>query len=344
MSDKSGIQWTEATWNPVTGCSKVSQGCKNCYALRDWARLSAPRPKPNVYTGREFTDVMFHPERLDQPLRWAKPRRVFVNSMSDLFHEHIGVEDLAAAFAYMGRAYWHTFQVLTKRPEQMHAMLTSEDFLDVYRSVGNAAQCDAEEILCTRGQFSVFERKRDDVRARDFELPLPNVWLGVSVEDQETADERIPLLLQTPAAVRFVSYEPALGPVDFDPLWLRASPSAAFRAGRVTPDMPAWTRFGAYALDWVIVGGESGPKARLCDIAWIRSAVEQCKAAGVACFVKQTGTQIRVPRNDAIQFAMHGSWTAEGPGAPFGIARPADRKGGNMVEWPEDLRVREFPR
>jgi len=321
VGDGSHIQWTDATWNPVTGCSKVSQGCKHCYALRDWARLSAPRPKPNVYTGREFTDVMFHPERLDQPLRWTKPRRVFVNSMSDLFHEHIGVEDLAAAFAYMGRAYWHTFQVLTKRPEQMHAMLTSEDFLDVYHGAGHAAQVDAEEILGSRGQFSVFERKRDDVRSRDFALPLPNVWLGVSVEDQETADERIPLLLKTPAAVRFVSYEPALGPIDFCEtfgMWWNATMRAFESTG------PQFNRQnGRRGIDWLIVGGESGSKARPCVIGWVRNTILQCRAAGVPVFVKQLGAQ---PTN------------REGEPHPL-----RDRKGGDMTEWPEDLRVREFP-
>ena len=288
MSDKSGIQWTDATWNPVTGCSKVSQGCKHCYALRDWARVAAPRATPNAYAGREFTDVMFHPERLDQPLRWRRPRRVFVNSMSDLFHEKVPDEAIERILTVTIHAKAHTFQILTKRPERMRSVM----------------------------------QRWTDMNGR----PQTNLWLGVSVEDQQTADERIPLLLQTPAAVRFVSYEPALGPVDFDPLWLRASPSSAFQAGLITPSMPAWTRIGAYALDWLIVGGESGHGARPCRIEWIESVVRQCRGANVACFVKQIGT--------------NPIWA----GAVTSPIAPARGKGGDPAEWPEDLRVREMPR
>ena len=296
MSDKSGIQWTDATWNPVTGCSKVSQGCKNCYALRDWPRVAAPRATPNAYTGREFTDVMFHPERLDQPLRWKKPRRVFVNSMSDLFHEKVPDEAIVEVFAVIAEASRHTFQVLTKRPERMRELLSDsaiEDYItDSWRQ---------------RGQ---------DRETWSLMFPLQNVWLGVSVEDQATADERIPLLLQTPAAVRFVSYEPALGPVDFcsshsegferhDGEWTLAhNYLTGFRA--TSP----YSGIDGPKLDWVIVGGESGPGARPCDVAWIRSAVEQCKAAGVACFVKQDsgkkpGLQGRIPDEYWIQEFPH---------------------------------------
>ena len=199
MSTKTKIEWTKgddgtpgATWNPVTGCSKVSQGCKNCYALRDWPRLSAPRPKPNIYTGREFTDVQCHPERLDQPLRWTKPRRIFVNSMSDLFHPDVPFEFIIEVFARMALAQQHTFQILTKRPKRMLDFLTTENFYQERTIKGKAWQI----LGAYRNRnYSSFGMKAP--------WPLPNVWLGVSVEDQATADERIPLLLETPAAVRW---------------------------------------------------------------------------------------------------------------------------------------------
>ena len=300
MSDKSGIQWTDATWNPVTGCSKVSQGCKNCYALRDWARLAAPRATPNAYTGREFTDVMFHPERLDQPLRWTKPRRVFVNSMSDLFHENMEHHEIEKVFGVMGACPQHTFQVLTKRPERMRELLTDAAFCEM-------AWLEAEQRTHAEMQW-----------------PFPNVWLGVSVEDQATADERIPLLLQTPAAVRFVSYEPALGPVDFTAIKHTHSPGYFGDALQWYHQPHGVT--GYPALDWVIVGGESGPKARPCRIEWIESVVRQCRGANVACFVKQIGT--------------NPIWA----GAVTSPIAPARGKGGDPAEWPIDLRVREMPR
>lgn len=242
MSDKTGIEWTEATWNPVTGCSKVSQGCKHCYAERDWPRLSAPRPTPNIYTGRAFTDVACHPERLNQPLRWARPRRIFVNSMSDLFHEAVPVEFIAQVFDMMARCPQHTFQILTKRAKRMQFLLWSE--LDW--------------------------------------KPLSNVWLGISIEDQATADERIPLLLQTPAAVRWISAEPLLGPVSLR--WL-----AAFNGKATKPSGETNHLDGLRELDWVVAGGESGSHARPMHPAWVRSLRDQCKSAGVPFLFKQWG-------------------------------------------------------
>ena len=254
MSDKSRIEWTEATWNPVTGCSKVSQGCVNCYALRDWARMSA---NPNtVYHGRKFTDVQCHPERLDQPLRWTKPRRVFVNSMSDLFHESVPDDFIDRVFAVMALCPRHTFQVLTKRPERMHEYLTAlipdkaghrwyEAIKGMFRYKDTTGQLGPEDTIPSR-QSPV----------------LPNVWLGVSIEDQATADERIPLLLQTPAAVRWVSAEPLLGPIKLD---------------------------GHEYIHWLVVGGESGPNARPMQIEWARSLRDQCVVAGVPYFFKQWG-------------------------------------------------------
>lgn len=264
MGDHSAIEWTDATWNPVTGCTKVSAGCKHCYAERIAPRVFAGQTVVDstcrVKEGnpferpRRFTDVRCHPERLDQPLRWRKPRRVFVNSMSDLFHEDVPDGFVCKVFDTMMMAERHTFQILTKRPERM------QRFVEFY------------------------------VRAMECP-PLPNVHLYVSCENQETADQRIPILLQTPASVRGVSAEPLLGPIDMRPPLL----------GPLTGTGPMNTAvIGLPPLDHVIVGGESGPKARQMDLDWLRSIVDQCRAAGVPVFVKQdsgprAGQQGRIP-------------------------------------------------
>jgi len=288
MSDKTGIQWTDATWNPVSGCSKVSPGCKNCYAERDWPRLSKNPKSP--YFGRAFTDVKCHPERLDQPLRWRAPRRIFVNSMSDLFHHAVPDQFINDVFQIMEMCEKHTFQLLTKRPGRMLGFLRS-----------------------------VFP-----------DPPVaPNIWLGVSVENQATADERIPILMKTPAAVRFLSVEPLLEAVDITNKGIKngySLPTARDRNGFGIE----WTDPGdAYiGVDWVIVGGESGPHARPCNVEWIRSIVRQCEASRVPVFVKQLGANP--------DFRVHE--------LDWGASPLFDRHGGDPAEWPEDLRVREFPR
>jgi len=309
MGDSTNIEWTSATWNPIRGCSRVSAGCVNCYAERQairqiqtgYAGLIKRTSHGPAWTG----EVRLVPELLDQPLRWTRPRRIFVNSMSDLFHEKLEHHEIEKVFGVMGACPQHTFQVLTKRPQRMLDLLTDAAFCEM-------AWHEAEQHTHAEMQW-----------------PFPNVQLGVSVENQETADERIPLLLQTPAAVRFVSYEPALGPVDFVP-WIGVEPpigASTYSDGRArrcdltgTPvDRP----------DWIIAGGESGPGARPCDVAWIRSAVEQCKAAGVPVFVKQLGANI--------------DWVRDENGKQLGRLSLRDRKGGDPAEWPADLRVREFP-
>lgn len=288
MSDKSGIEWTEATWNCITGCTKVSQGCKHCYAEREWPRLAAPRAKPNIYTGRAFTDVKCHPEKLDIPLRWTKPRRIFVNSMSDLFHESVPDEFIAKVFAVMARSSHHIFQVLTKRPGRMQTLLSSDLFIGAIIEASQSVETCAMEWL----PF----------------WPLPNVWLGVSVEDQSSADERIPLLLKTPAAVRWISAEPLIEPVTIFSL-----------------DGPVDVHEGsASPLHWIVVGGESGPKARPFVLGWGKDIVRQCQDAGVPVFVKQVGSY---PTN------------REGERCPH----IHDKKGGDPSEWPKELRVREYP-
>ncbi len=255
--------------------------------------------------------------KLDEPLHWRRPARVFVNSMSDLFHEALPDAAIDRVFATMIEARNHTFQILTKRPERMRAYFSAP-----YRA---KAWASALELLPR--QFRSCGTPTEDWWG-NFSR---HIWLGVSVEDQATADERIPHLLATPAAVRFVSYEPALGPVDFGE-WLFPCDGGC---GRDPCDAPP-------RLDWLIVGGESGPGARPCDVAWIRSAVAQCKAAGVACFVKQLGAR---PYSSAIGEGCE-CFPDDSP-----ITKHADchfdfrdRKGGDPSEWPEDLRVREFPR
>jgi protein gp37 len=263
MGDKSKIEWTDATWNPVTGCTKVSTGCKFCYAERDFHR---------PYPGRAFTDVRTHPERLDQPLRWKRPRKIFVNSMSDLFHEKAPQAFLDRIFAVMALSHQHVFQVLTKRPARMLAYLSHENGIaseetgrvQWWSAVAKRMEQEGEKFCVTSGGYH-----------GSFEFPLSNVWLGVSVENQPTADERIPLLLQTPAPVHFVSYEPALAPVDFIPY--------------LDPSCSAFNRLEGARLDWLIAGGESGRQARLSHPDWFRSARDQCLAAHIPFFFKQWG-------------------------------------------------------
>jgi protein gp37 len=260
VSGPSSIEWTDATWNPVRGCSRVSEGCRHCYAERIAGRFSGPgKPYEGIARrgkgaggggGARWTgEVRLVNKHLADPLRWRKPRRVFVNSMSDLFHEKLGGEDIARVFAIMAQAQQHTFQVLTKRPSKMQEVVTDHAFRN--------------EIGSLVGTYIVST------------WPLPNVWLGVSVEDQATADERIPLLLDTPAAVRFVSYEPALGPVKL----CRGCPGC--------PNDCGWMPHTNGGIHWVIAGSESGPSARPAEIDWFRSIRDQCAAAGIPFFFKQ---------------------------------------------------------
>lgn len=231
----SKIEWTDKTWNPVTGCDKVSQGCKHCYAERIAGRMWATQYSRNPDgTPRKFTDVRCHADRLNQPHTWRNPAMVFVNSMSDLFHEDVPDSFIGEVWSKMLETPRHTYQVLTKRPERMRDIVTR----------------------------LVAECRRKGLRE------ATNIWLGVSVEDQTAANKRIPPLLQTPAAVRFISAEPLLGPVVF------------------ADACNDWLEDG---IHWVIVGGESGPGARPMSSEWARLIREQCQAAGVAFFFKQWG-------------------------------------------------------
>lgn len=317
------IEWADRVWNPVTGCTKVSAGCKHCYAETLAGRF---------WKDRRFTDVQVHPDRLDAPLRWRKPARIFVNSMSDLFHEAVPNAFIDQVFAVMALCRQHTFIVLTKRPERMRAYMTRPGSMCSRETTVNGAIW--SQLGTRRG--SKIEHGGNWRCA----WPIPNAILGVSVEDQTTADARIPLLLQTPAALRAVSLEPLLGPVDLDRLYSESEDGreqrwdSAISGKRFSPWADGYV--DCTTLDWVIVGGESGPKARPCDVAWIRSVVRQCQAAGVACFVKQLGAKpVGFPYNTS-------TWVAQ-PTEALPLSFITNRKGADMSEWPADLRVREFP-
>jgi protein gp37 len=252
VGDKSTIEWTDATWNPLVGCSKVSEGCRHCYAMRvaarqerlgqpQYAGLTVIKNGEPQWTG----EVRLVEKALELPLRWKKPRRIFVNSMSDLFHESVSREQIMRVFAAMNAAQQHIYQILTKRPQRMMELIS-------------------------------------DIRAVSGATPPGNWWLGVSVEDQKTADERIPLLLNTPASVRWLSIEPLLGPVGIAS-WLRVRHVAPGLIG-------AALGLGFDSrVDWVVVGGESGPNARPMHPQWVRDLRNQCTDAGVPFFFKQWG-------------------------------------------------------
>ena len=282
MGDKTSIEWTDATWNPVRGCSRVSPGCGGpnhqggCYAEKIAARFSDQGhpfhgfAERTEHGGRWTGTLALVDELLDLPLRWKKPRRIFVNSMSDLFHENLKDHEIGAVFEVMRDANWHTFQVLTKRADRMREWVSSRNAKNWPMWIGKWL--------------------------------LPNVWLGVSVEDQARKD-RIEELRRTSAAIRFLSLEPLLE--DLGEL-----------------------KLGGISL--AIIGGESGPNSRPFDLAWPRNIIRQCKAAGTACFMKQLGAR-------PVETPLRSDHNYRRP------LKLRDRKGSDSSEWPEDLRVREFP-
>lgn len=269
MSDGTAIEWTDATWNPIrarnlaTGgighfCVHVSDGCRNCYAERMQPRFRNPVRYAAQDAGK--VNLFLDRDALLMPLRWRRPRTVFVCSMTDLFHEGNPDAFIDRVFAIIALAPRHIFQVLTKRHARMEHYLT--DRLSGDGGTGDWAQ-------------AAVELTGDDARAgavKDAELPLRNVWLGVSAEDQKTADERLPALLRTPAACRFLSAEPLLAPIDLTG-WLSCRK--------------------CHPLHWVIVGGESGPHSRSMHPDWARSLRDQCADAGIPFFFKQWGEYTR---------------------------------------------------
>lgn len=356
MSQNTSIEWTGATWNPIRArlkesierpdpadshplatirvkpwgyhCEHVSPGCTNCYAEAMNKRLL-----PAWGTGLAFNvpnqsrvEIFLDEKELVKPLGWKKPQKIFPCSMTDLFAGFVPDWMRARMFAVMALCEWHTFQPLTKRAREL-------DWVPRQLSMAASLLEDPMEELLG------YYRRLD-------QWPLPNVHLGVSVEDQQRADERIPHLLQTPAAVRWVSYEPALGPVDFTP-WLPRRMALSEIPGSALNDgcTEMWTR----GLDWGVYGGESGRGARPNDIAWARSFIRQFHAARIPAFVKQLG---RYPvgglRGDAI--GVHPTSNSAPSTArawergDYGVRlKLKNRKGGDMAEWPEDVRVREMP-
>jgi protein gp37 len=341
MADGTKIEWTDATWNVVNGCSVTSPGCTNCYAMKlagtrlkhvgSRAGLTREVNGRPVWTG----ETRFNEAVLLDPLRWKRPRKIFVCAHGDLFHESVPDEWIDRVFAVMALAPQHVFQVLTKRPERMREYLAGSQV---------DARIDCEISCIIDDRVDPLDRRSDDLRATaqcvDYEegVPLPNVWLGVSVEDQKRADERIPHLLATPAAVRFLSCEPLLGRVDIRP-WIPTCYECGATCGLRLPEMPDVERCtecgeeyghdtepvisegcpnccgelepvcpdcGHYMvyqhpdtpnIDWVIVGGESGPGARPMKEEWVISLRDQCRAYGVAFFMKQMTKKAPIPEH-----------------------------------------------
>lgn len=303
MADKSAIEWTDASWNPVVGCSIVSPGCTNCYAMGEAARqvrCAAGTKRDTHYAGTTKIvngkpvwtgKVALAPDHiLTLPLRWKRGRKVFVNSMGDLFHENVPDEWIDKVFAVMALSPQHTFQVLTKRAERMQTYFTAPHPATNVNA-WHARACEAIDALYPERTASSVRGKVTLATGR----PLPNVWLGVSTERQQEADERIPLLLQTPAAVRFISAEPLLGPVDIDcPSidWMEYPEGNGIVGDKLK-------------IDWVIIGGESGPGARPMHPDWVRSLRDQCAAANVPLFFKQWGQFAPFCEDDCKWLADH---------------------------------------
>ena len=309
MAENSKIQWTHHTMNPWRGCTKISPGCTNCYA----EAMSVRNPSVLGVWGDNGTRVVAAENYWRQPIKWNRDaekagerRRVFCASLADVFEDRPElVPWRQRLFHLIGRTTWLDWLLLTKRPENVERMGYDQELW--YTQDG---------------------------------LPR-NVWLGVSVEDQQRADERIPLLLTVPAAVRFISAEPLLGPVNM----LQSDAFDDGEGGGVAYAIAGieWD-IGKPGVDWVIAGGESGGRARPCRVEWVRSIVEQCKAAGVACFVKQLGAH-------PIDESTRDFRANPAPGVHVSVksltsrleCHLIDKKGGDPDEWPEDLRIRQFP-
>jgi protein gp37 len=290
VSDGSKIEWTSATWSWVTGCTKISDGCLNCYI-----QTTPPfRIEHRKFSGPDIgatTGLKLHSDRLWWPRKWRKPRNVFVNSLGDTFHEDVPRDLIAEAFAVMAICPQHTFQVLTKRHARMRHLLSDPAF------VSQVADRAASMVLS------------------GWRWPLPNVHLGISAENQKWADIRVPALLATPAAVRWISAEPLLGSINLS-LWLGDGDGVSTEPGeRGLRGGLA----GRQSISWLVAGGESGPQARPCELAWLRQLRDQCAETGTPFFCKQLGRTL-------------------------GLELAAGAKGGDWDAWPADLRVREFPR
>lgn len=383
------IEWTDVTWNPTDGCKVCSPGCSNCYAMRFAGRFAKPgeryhglvsigKNKRSIWTGEARLDA----GKLAKPLRWRKPRRVFVNSMSDLFYEGFSNEQIAAVFGVMAAAPQHTFQVLTKRAKRMREWFGwLGDAIEEGAVEWAGRECGVtidhamrdclleylDETACDAlsGHYGCCHLGLTTNTARCW--PLPNVWLGTSTENQEAADERIPDLLATPAALRFLSIEPMIGAVDLCK-WFRddgqfgsgQTRPRATHQGAATPGQEATAQGAVSAagnvtephlgpnghraespssrLSWVIAGCESGPGSRVCKVEWLRFIRDQCAAAGVPFFLKQIVA-------DEVGHGCEMSSDGKMVPLPVTVGPESKRKAGNIIGSPQlDGRVHlDFP-
>lgn len=345
MSEDTKIEWCDHTFNPWEGCTKVSTGCANCYAEArnhrfgndNWGK-GKPRRRTSEANWRA-------------PLKWNRQAelhageaavegfsherpRVFCASLADVFDSEVEIGLLADLFCLIRRTQHLDWLLLTKRPENFEPRF--KDMLDLMcrKSYPRpAAICEA---------VAMFEYWRSG-------KPPSNVWLGTSVEDQPRADERIPALLRIPARVRFLSVEPLLGPVDFskvprtdDPYLKQRGETGVLRDDKEPDDYVYWLKRDQ--IHWIIVGGESGRGARPCNVQWVRDVVRQSRAGGAAAFVKQLGAYVTTDNANCDDWSDEAQILAEGEGFAAGRVRLSHPKGGDPAEWPESLRVREFPR
>lgn len=364
------IEWTDHSVNPIkfqlalaTGpvlvnmCTLCSAGCKNCYADtitgRFWPKEAGPYPG---YTADalKMGEFVIDDRKLQEVLRRRKPTKYFWCDMTDMFHPSVPFDLVDRCFAVMALTPQHTHQILTKRPERMAEYFT-RDGGAVYAIARDMVDsgCGPDVRKCwenkprylgkraidgvvfeSRSSWDAAYSARQAWNDNDGPRPLPNVWIGTSVENQAASDERIPDLLRCPAAVRFLSVEPLLGPVDLK----HGVGVMEYVDGSTKPAVFNYLTC-VPGIDWVIVGGESGRGSRPCNIEWIRSIIGQCKAAGVPCFVKQLGADPTYFDDGSGAGGMIHEFRLQSPD----YQEIKDRKGGDWSEWPEDLRVREFP-
>lgn len=315
MAENTKIEWCDATWNALRGCSRVSEGCRNCYAEGMAARFCGPGlwghgiANPVAAGGHWTGKVVLNEKALVKPLHWKKPRRIFVTSIGDPFHPRVTDDMLDRMFAVMAMCPQHIFQCLTKRPERMREYIN--------RVLAESHSATVKRFAQHLGDFAWPKGWTG------MDWPLPNVWIGTSVENQTAADERIPHLLATPAAVRFLSCEPLLGPVRLTNMdinrhiasrqmgriggyWINALTGENDDMGRPCPDVPR--------LDWIIAGGESGRKARPMHPDWVRSLRDQCAAAGVPFLFKQWGEWKHTPERAHFKEAYREPWKRQESG------------------------------
>ena len=315
------IQWTDETWNPIVGCSRISEGCKNCYAAS-----TAKSPRLQQFSQYQKVSnwdgtVEWVESQIYKPIGWKKPKRIFVCSMGDLFHENVPFEWIDRVMAVMCYCKHHIFQVLTKRPDIAHLY-----FNDYLPDVGPSWKVVGKNIAVN------FKRQ----------IPLRNVWLGTSVENQKVAGDRILPLMETSAAIRFLSCEPLLENLDLSQWLPEALGKGICDACGETGQLYAVDKSPVAGLaictqccprpDWILVGGESGTKARPCHQDWIRSIIQQCQIAKVSVFVKQLGSHSLVSQ-PYIQGVAQSHYRIS----------LKNRKGGDFDEFPDDLKVRQFP-